>query len=61
MADMTTCNSMTEEAEFREYVANMTQKRTPEIVKSNPFDRTSPFYTKYLEMVRSAVIKYRSH
>jgi hypothetical protein len=57
---MTTYNSMAEEAEFREYVANMTQKRTPEIVKSNPFDRTSPFYTKYLEMVRSAVIKFKT-
>ncbi len=60
MAEMTTYNSMAEEAAFREYVTNMTQRRTPEIVKANPIRRSSAFYTKYLDMVRTAVIKYKT-
>ncbi len=60
MADMTTYNSLAEDAEFREYVTNMTQRRDKDTCVAYPINRASWQYAKYLDMVRSAVIKYRS-
>lgn len=60
MADMTTYNSMAKDAEFREYVTNMTQRRDKDTCVAYPINRTSWQYVKYLAMVRTAVIKYKA-
>ncbi len=60
MADITTFNSMAEDAEFREYVTNMTLRRDKDTCAAYPIRRSSAVYTKYLNLVRSAVIKYKA-
>lgn len=60
MTDMTTYNSMAEEAELREYVTNMAQRRDKDTCTAYPIRRSSAVYAKYLDMVRTAVIKYKT-